>query len=232
MKTDATMNMEDLSRVRKQAEDVNSRLKRKDGSMKGDLGKDSFLKLLVTELRHQDPTQPMQDREFISQMATFSSLEQMTNINGAIQDLYRSSRSAEAYGLLGKTIQGLDPVNGRVVEGTVSRVFFKDREVRLAVGNRELGMDDVYSVFPPEKEKPEQPVKQAGLRDRPAAAPREEMKPAGVEAFFREAPESSYGQEHRGNENVSLKGRGGTNDIAADGAVESYRKSEMPAVSH
>lgn len=56
------------------------------------LDKDAFLKLLVTQLQNQDPLSPMEDREFIAQMAQFSSLEQMQNLN----DTMKSSNKAIA----------------------------------------------------------------------------------------------------------------------------------------
>ena len=45
------------------------------------LGQDAFMNLLVTQLQHQDPTQPQDDTAFVAQLATFSSLEQLQNMN-------------------------------------------------------------------------------------------------------------------------------------------------------
>lgn len=56
------------------------------------LGKDDFLKLLITQLQNQDPSNPMQDKEFIAQMAQFSTLEQMTNMTSVMQKFVDSQQ--------------------------------------------------------------------------------------------------------------------------------------------
>ncbi|MFS0751842.1 flagellar hook assembly protein FlgD [Oceanobacillus sp. 1P07AA] len=56
-----------------------------------ELGKEEFLKLLMVQLQNQDPTSPMDDSQFMSQMATFSSLEQMMNMSKSIEMLVNNS---------------------------------------------------------------------------------------------------------------------------------------------
>lgn len=72
-----------------------------------DLGKDDFLKLLVTQLRYQDPLNPMEDKEFTAQMASFSSLEQLTNISKGIDTLSEGTQRQEmlnAVAFIGKEV--------------------------------------------------------------------------------------------------------------------------------
>jgi flagellar basal-body rod modification protein FlgD len=57
------------------------------GARANSLGSDAFLKLLVVQLQNQDPTSPQSNTEFIAQLATFSSLEQLTSINKAVTSL-------------------------------------------------------------------------------------------------------------------------------------------------
>ncbi len=61
-----------------------------DGSGKNkksnEVNKDMFLKLLITQMQNQDPLNPMEDREFIAQMAQFTSLEQMQNLNDTLKN--------------------------------------------------------------------------------------------------------------------------------------------------
>lgn len=65
-----------------------------EGKKSNDLDKDAFLRLLTTQLSNQDPLNPIEDKEFIAQLAQFSSLEQMTSLNTNLKN--SSSEMVEA----------------------------------------------------------------------------------------------------------------------------------------
>jgi flagellar basal-body rod modification protein FlgD len=72
------------------------------------LGKDQFLKLFVAQLQHQDPMNPMEDTEFMGQMASFSTLEQVSNLAVANEKIANNLTSTSAVSLLGKTVTWTD----------------------------------------------------------------------------------------------------------------------------
>ncbi len=62
----------------------------------GELGRDAFLRLLTTQLQHQDPTAPQANGEFIAQLATFSSLEQLQQIEQTLSGIDTRLQAAES----------------------------------------------------------------------------------------------------------------------------------------
>lgn len=71
------------------------------------LGKEAFMRLLVTQLQNQDPLKPMEDKEFTAQLAQFSSLEEMQNISKSIESLVASQTSStktNSVGFIGKEV--------------------------------------------------------------------------------------------------------------------------------
>ena len=108
-----------------------------------DLGKDDFLKLLITQLSHQDPTQPLEDREFVAQMAQFSTLEQMTNMTGELSKVLGLLARSQAVALLGKTVEiadGQASISGRV------EAISGNQYPQLLVGGRYYDVTQVLSV--------------------------------------------------------------------------------------
>lgn len=103
-----------------------------------DLGKDDFLNLLVTQLKYQDPLSPMEDKEFISQMAQFTSLEQMKNMNNSVQ-------ITQATSFIGKQVTWADS-QGNEVKGVVKSVKIVNGEARVIVGNETLELKQILSV--------------------------------------------------------------------------------------
>jgi len=109
------------------------------------LGKDDFLKLLVTQLQHQDPMNPMDDKDFMGQMAQFSSLEQITNLVEATQSEAFSNQMSQAVGLIGHQVSWVagDGTNG---SGTASQVSIAGGAIQITVGDSQITPDEIVQV--------------------------------------------------------------------------------------
>ncbi len=116
----AIMTAQDLALTQMQVDSINAAVNN-GRTYSPELNKDDFLRILLTQLEHQDPTEPMEDKEFIAQMAQFSSLEQITNMSSQFDRLARVLTAGTAMNMLGKTVvlnSGESLVRGIVEEVT------------------------------------------------------------------------------------------------------------------
>lgn len=111
----------------------------------GVLGKDDFLKLLTAQLRYQNPLNPMDDKDFIGQMAQFSSLEQMTNVATSLERIEFASQVTEAVSLIGRTVEW--EMDGQMTSGVVTSVSLQDGAIRLQVGEEEITPSQIRKVL-------------------------------------------------------------------------------------
>ena len=85
---------------------------------KSTLGKDDFLKLFTSQLKYQDPLSPMDSTAFTAQLAQFSQLEQLYNMNDNFSGLLgymKSVNNSMVAGFIGKTVTALDGTSGKVM---------------------------------------------------------------------------------------------------------------------
>jgi flagellar basal-body rod modification protein FlgD len=109
------------------------------------LGKDDFLKLLVTQLSHQDPLKPMDDTQFMSQMAQFSTLEQMTNMSGELERLSFSGQVSQAVGLIGRAVT-YEKKDGSTAQGTVQGIDIEDGKILVTIDGDKVEPGSIRSV--------------------------------------------------------------------------------------
>jgi flagellar basal-body rod modification protein FlgD len=96
------------------------------------MSKDDFLKLFVMQLRYQNPLNPMDNNEFTTQLAQFSSLEQLQNMNTQMNNLVLSQNSLQntmISNLIGKQVK----ISGKEEYGTVTGITFEDNLTYLVI---------------------------------------------------------------------------------------------------
>ena len=100
------------------------------------LNKDQFLQLLVAQLKNQDPMAPVGSQEFMSQMAAFSTLEQVTNLGASSERLESTMSADQSLALIGHQVTYLNE-DGSSAEGKVERVSFGKEGFTLTIDGLE-----------------------------------------------------------------------------------------------
>jgi len=126
---------------------------------KSKLGRDAFLQLLIAQLSNQDPLKPVEDKEFISQLAQFSSLEQMQTMNQGVDQLNQTGLSGQGQtlflqgvSLVGKNVEvpnpDYDPKKDlpQTITEKVDSVDFRSGQPILHLGNNTFPLSSVLSV--------------------------------------------------------------------------------------
>ena len=111
-----------------------------------DQGKDTFLKLLVAQLKYQNPMSPTDPSAFMTQSAQFSMVEKLEQMASESSSLLAAERSRAATGLLGNQVTWTDPDTGKDVSGVVSSIRLGADGPTLVVGDKEVPYASVTSV--------------------------------------------------------------------------------------
>jgi flagellar basal-body rod modification protein FlgD len=110
------------------------------------LGKDDFLKILLVQLQNQDPMNPVEDKEFIAQMASFSTLEQMMNMTNMMEQFIASQYESSVLRyseMIGKKVYWEETTESEndlafvTKSGVVKSVFWKNNQIMLGLENGE-----------------------------------------------------------------------------------------------
>ena len=109
------------------------------------MGKADFMQLLIAQLKNQDPMKPMEDKEFITQLAQFSSLESMEKMTRQIEDLTGSQMLVQAATLIGKQVAA-KLETGEVVTGTISQVKMIDGMPTAVLNGKDIDTSLITTI--------------------------------------------------------------------------------------
>lgn len=109
-----------------------------------------FFDLMVAQLQNQDPTNPMEEKDFLAQMAQFEALNETRKLNTSIQTLVNSQQFSQTASLIGREITAVDTDTGASNTGIVERVRMKDGSavMVLAETGKEIKIEDITEIAP------------------------------------------------------------------------------------
>ena len=117
---------------------------------KTELDSGAFLQLMLSQLKNQNPLDPMNDKDFMAQMTQMNSLQEQQKMNKTLTQLANSSSMSQAANLIGRNIEANMP-DGTTTSGLVTSVTLQDGAVTLMLGDKPVPFSDLLSVSAGEK---------------------------------------------------------------------------------
>jgi flagellar basal-body rod modification protein FlgD len=111
-----------------------------------DIGSADFLRLMVAQLRNQDPFKPLDQMQFIAELAELRSAAGIMELTDGLATLTQMQTIAQLGNLIGRTVRGYDAATGAAVEGTVSAIEFGAGGPALIVGDARVGVADIELI--------------------------------------------------------------------------------------
>lgn len=116
-----------------------------NGLMDGGLGKDAFLKILIAQMRNQDPLNPTDGTAMVAQLAQFSTLEQLQNLNTKLDSMVNLQLLGELSGLVGKSVTYMDE-NDEAQEGKVESVLWLGQYSVLKINEEAIPLNRIFEI--------------------------------------------------------------------------------------
>ena len=138
------MSPEEKAKLSKEVDFINKQIFPEGRKPKQELGKDDFLQLLVAQMTHQDPTKPLEDTQFVAQMAQFSSIEQLIGMNKSFELLNRLVGDSSAAAAVGKQVEV--GKTGNTVSGTVTAAT-RGENPQVQVNGQWYAWSEVQTIY-------------------------------------------------------------------------------------
>jgi flagellar basal-body rod modification protein FlgD len=110
-------------------------------------GKEDFLKLFVAQLKAQNPLDPQKGHEFIAQLAQFTSLEQLMNLNTSFSDMLKFQQLLGGGELIGKNASYIGTGSDGNPQGVISAIKINDGAIAAIIGGKEVPISNITGIF-------------------------------------------------------------------------------------
>lgn len=144
------MSPAELQELNYKVDGFNAKIREMNQGSKHSLSEADFMKLLITQLRNQDPTKPLEDKEFINQMTQLTSLKQLNEMITTMRTFSKELAFTRTLGLVNKWVV-YEKSDGVMAQGMVESIRVKNGQTFLNVNGDEVALDQVSEIASPVK---------------------------------------------------------------------------------